>query len=147
LKLASREEDVFCDETHRYVEHCGFAGAFAVTQCVDFAAPEFQAVLNESMHAREILLYPSNGESWGSHPRLLSASHYKILRPDDHLPNTVAILAGYCEGLIDAFDLPGVCKQRSKPPGVRVEQFQSLFGLVVRSAHGFRSTSMMWAQF
>jgi len=43
------------------------------------------------------------------------------LRPDYHLPDTVAILAGYCEGLIDAFDLPRVCKQRSKPLGVRVE--------------------------
>ena len=46
--------------------------------------------------------------------------HPTVLRPDDHLPNTVAILTGYCEGLIDVFDLSGVCKQRSKPLGVRV---------------------------
>ena len=57
------------------------------------------------------------------------------LRPDDHLSNTVAILAGYCEGLIDVFDLSGVCKQRSKPLGVRVEEFQSLSRLVVRTAY------------
>ena len=31
------------------------------------------------------------------------------LRPDDHLPDTVAILAGDCEGVIDLFDLPGMC--------------------------------------
>jgi len=37
------------------------------------------------------------------------------LRPDDHLPDTVAILAGDCEGVIDLFDLPGMCKQRCKP--------------------------------
>jgi len=57
------------------------------------------------------------------------------LRPDDHLPDTVAILAGDCEGVIDLFDLPGMCKQRCKPLGVRLEQFQSLLRLVVRSAH------------
>ena len=53
--------------------------------------------------------------------RVFRAPPYTVLRPDDHLPNTVAILAGYCEGLIDVFDLSGVCKQRSKPLGVRVE--------------------------
>jgi hypothetical protein len=53
--------------------------------------------------------------------RVFRAPPYTVLRPDDHLPNTVAILAGYCEGLIDVFYLSGVCKQRSKPLGVRVE--------------------------
>ena len=53
--------------------------------------------------------------------RVFRAPPYTVLRPDDHLPDTVAILAGYCEGLIDVFDLSGVCKQRSKPLGVRVE--------------------------
>jgi len=57
------------------------------------------------------------------------------LRPDDHLPDTVAILAGDCEGITDLFDFPGMGKQRCKPLGVRVEQFQSLLRLVVRSAH------------
>jgi hypothetical protein len=43
------------------------------------------------------------------------------LRPDDHLPNAVAILAGYCECLIDALDAPRVRQQRCKPLGVRLE--------------------------
>jgi hypothetical protein len=43
------------------------------------------------------------------------------LRPDYHLPDTVAILAGYCEGLIDALDAPRVRQQRCKPLGVRLE--------------------------
>jgi len=43
------------------------------------------------------------------------------LRSDDHLPNTVAILAGNCEGFVDAFDLPRVRKQRRKPLYMRLE--------------------------
>jgi hypothetical protein len=52
---------------------------------------------------------------------LLNATPYTVLGPDDHLPDTVAILARDCEGLIDLFDLSGVCKQRCKPLGVCVE--------------------------
>ena len=57
------------------------------------------------------------------------------LGPDDHLPDTVAILAGDSERLIDVFERPGVREQRRKPLGVGLEQLQSLLRLVIRSAH------------
>jgi undecaprenyl pyrophosphate phosphatase UppP len=53
---------------------------------------------------------------------VLNASPYTVLRPDDHLADIVAILARDREGLIDLFDLPGVCKHRCKPLGVCIEQ-------------------------
>jgi len=57
------------------------------------------------------------------------------LRPDDHLPNPIAVLARYREGFIDALNLPGMSKQWCKPPVVRVKQFEGPLRLVVRSAH------------
>ena len=55
----------------------------------------------------------------------------RTLRPDDHLPDAIVILSGDCEGVIDLFDLSGMCKQRCKPLGVCVEQFQSVLRIVV----------------
>jgi hypothetical protein len=39
-----------------------FAGAVAVTLCVEFAAPQIQMAINAGTHAREILLCRSSGE-------------------------------------------------------------------------------------
>ena len=58
--------------------------------------------------------------AWVASPGPIHVTRYGS-RPDYHLPNTVAILAGYCESFIDAFDLPRVCEQRCKPLAVRME--------------------------
>jgi hypothetical protein len=57
-------------------------------------------------------------ESSGCIVEVLNISPNAVLRPDDHLANSVAISAGYCECFVDAFDLPRVSKQRCEPLGV-----------------------------
>ena len=50
---------------------------------------------------------------------------------NDHLAHAIAIVAGEFEGLIDAIERSRVRDQRREPIGLRLEERQSLFGLVV----------------